>query len=197
MLSIAGSVWFTGAFHEDGFADFCDGFGGGWTKVRILDIMKDSRLGTYGTIGLISIIALKFLALQQLLSITGNSFFLLLLFFLVPHTSSRFTAMSLIYTHEYIGKTDNSKAQHIAKNLNTKDFWIAALLTIIPLLLIIVLTYKPLLILVVIPLYLQKIIMGGYFNRRIGGYTGDCLGAMQQIAELLCYLSFIVIWKFF
>ena len=197
VLSIAGSVLLTGAFHEDGFADVCDGFGGGWTKDRILEIMKDSRLGTYGTIGLILIIALKFLALQQLLSITGNSFFLLLLLFIVPHTISRFTALSFIYTLQYVGKTDYSKTQPIAENLNAKIFWIAALLTIIPLVLIIVLTHKPLLILVVIPLYLQKLIMGGYFNRKIGGYTGDCLGAMQQIAEIICYLSFIVIWKFF
>ena len=37
------TIWLTGAFHEDGFADVCDGFGGGWTKDKILTIMKDSR----------------------------------------------------------------------------------------------------------------------------------------------------------
>ena len=52
LLSIIASVLLTGAFHEDGFADMCDGFGGGWTREKILLIMKDSRLGTYGAVGL-------------------------------------------------------------------------------------------------------------------------------------------------
>ena len=56
ILSMVASVWTTGAFHEDGFADTCDGFGGGWTKEKILLIMKDSRLGTYGVIGLFAIL---------------------------------------------------------------------------------------------------------------------------------------------
>lgn len=55
LLSMVVTIFITGAFHEDGFADFCDGYGGGITKERILEIMKDSRLGTYGTIGLIGI----------------------------------------------------------------------------------------------------------------------------------------------
>jgi adenosylcobinamide-GDP ribazoletransferase len=197
LLSIAGSILLTGAFHEDGFADVCDGFGGGWTKDRILEIMKDSRLGTYGTTGLILILALKFLALQQLLSITGNTFTVMLLLFIVPHSISRFTAISFIYTHQYAGKDEISKAKPVTENINPKNLWIAALLAIVPLVLLIILTHKPLLVIVIIPLYLQKLSMGSYFNRKIGGYTGDCLGAVQQIAEIICYLSFIVIWRFF
>ena len=60
IFSMIASVWITGAFHEDGFADVCDGFGGGWTKQKILDIMKDSRVGAYGLIGLLLLFALKF-----------------------------------------------------------------------------------------------------------------------------------------
>ena len=52
LLSMIATIYATGAFHEDGFADMCDGFGGGWTKTQILTIMKDSRLGTYGVTGL-------------------------------------------------------------------------------------------------------------------------------------------------
>ena len=59
ILSLIISVLITGAFHEDGFADTCDAFGGGWTKKKILEIMKDSRLGTYGVIGLLLLISLK------------------------------------------------------------------------------------------------------------------------------------------
>src|SRR3989442_594713 len=47
LLSLITGIWITGAFHEDGFADMCDGFGGGWTKEKILLIMKDSRIGAF------------------------------------------------------------------------------------------------------------------------------------------------------
>ena len=62
LLSMVASIWVTGAFHEDGFADVCDGFGGGWTKEKILAIMKDSRLGTYGAIGLFLLLLCPFFA---------------------------------------------------------------------------------------------------------------------------------------
>ncbi|GAC1310577.1 MAG: adenosylcobinamide-GDP ribazoletransferase [Mucilaginibacter sp.] len=197
LLSIIGSILPTGAFHEDGFADVCDGFGGGWTKDRILEIMKDSRLGTYGTTGLILIIALKFLALQQLLDLAEKRIDVMLLLFIVPHTISRFTAISFVYTHQYAGKTEGSKTKPVAENQNIRDFWIAALLAVIPIIVLIILTNRPFLILVIIPLYLQKLLMGRYFNHWIGGYTGDCLGAVQQVAEIISYLSFIAVWRFF
>lgn len=63
VLAIVFSVLLTGAFHEDGFADVCDGFGGGWTKDKILTIMKDSSIGVYGAIGLIGILATKYLTI--------------------------------------------------------------------------------------------------------------------------------------
>src|SRR3954447_16259114 len=60
LLGMIVGILVTGAFHEDGFADTCDAFGGGWTKEKILAIMKDSRLGTFGVIGLIAILSIKF-----------------------------------------------------------------------------------------------------------------------------------------
>src|ERR1700741_3659104 len=59
MLSTAACIYATGAFHEDGFADMCDGFGGGMTAERVLEIMKDSRIGAYGAIGTICLLGLK------------------------------------------------------------------------------------------------------------------------------------------
>ena len=56
-MALAASVLMTGAFHEDGFGDVCDGFGGGWTKSQILEIMKDSRVGTYSVVGFILLFA--------------------------------------------------------------------------------------------------------------------------------------------
>ncbi|MDB5158792.1 MAG: cobalamin synthase [Mucilaginibacter sp.] len=197
VLSIASSILLTGALHEDGFADVCDGFGGGWTKDRILEIMKDSRLGTYGTIGIILIIALKFLALQQLTNIARSDFWVLLLIFIVPHAISRFTAISLIYSYPYAGKEEGSKTKPVTETPDMYNFWIALLFALIPLGALVIISHKPWLLLVIIALYIQKLVMGKYFNRKIGGYTGDCLGAVQQVAELVSYMSIIAVWRFF
>jgi adenosylcobinamide-GDP ribazoletransferase len=196
ILSIVATIVFTGALHEDGFADVCDGFGGGFTKDRILEIMKDSRLGTYGTIGVVLIIVLKFLVLQQILNIAGNEFWILLLIFTVPHAISRFTAISLIYSYPYVRKEEYSKVKSAVENSNIRNLWIAFSFAIIPLTALIVMSRKPWLLLIIIPLLIQRQVMGGYFKRKIGGYTGDCLGAVQQVSELIIYLSIIVIWRF-
>jgi adenosylcobinamide-GDP ribazoletransferase len=66
LLSTAAGIYATGAFHEDGFADMCDGFGGGQTRERVLEIMKDSRIGAYGAIGIILLLAVKCAALSAL-----------------------------------------------------------------------------------------------------------------------------------
>ncbi|MEN0052105.1 MAG: adenosylcobinamide-GDP ribazoletransferase [Mucilaginibacter sp.] len=197
VLSITAAILLTGALHEDGFADVCDGFGGGWTKDRILEIMKDSRLGTYGTIGIIVMIALKFLSLQQLSNVFTGDIWSLLLIFIVPHTVSRLTAISLIYSYSYAGKEEGSKAKPVTEATDIYNFWIALLFAIIPLTALVIIGHKPLLMLIVIPLYIQKVIMGEYFKLKIGGYTGDCLGAVQQVAEIISYLSIIAVWKFF
>lgn len=103
ILSTSATILFTGAFHEDGFADVCDGFGGGYTKERILEIMKDSRLGTYGVVGLVLAAGLKFAALQQLFSAPAKPFSALdiMLFFIVAHTLSRFSAITLVFNYNY------------------------------------------------------------------------------------------------
>ena len=65
LASMIATLLVTGAFHEDGFADVCDGFGGGWTKEKILLIMKDSRIGAFGAIGLIAVLSSKYLLLKE------------------------------------------------------------------------------------------------------------------------------------
>ena len=68
LASIIAGIFTTGCFHEDGFADTCDAFGGGWTKEKILAIMKDSRLGTYGVAGLGLMLTTKFLLVKELVA---------------------------------------------------------------------------------------------------------------------------------
>lgn len=187
IISMLASIYVTGAFHEDGFADVCDGFGGGWTKEKILTIMKDSRLGTFGVVGLIGILSLKFLSLQQLLNQQ------IILIIISGHSISRFIATILLYTHEYVRDIDSSKIKPTTTQMTTKSLIISAFFGVLPL----VFFKKIELFLVLIPLLFIYWYSGKFFKKWIGGQTGDCAGALQQMAEIVFYLSLISIWKFF
>ena len=186
LLSMVSTIYITGAFHEDGFADVCDGFGGGWTKEKILLIMKDSRLGTYGVSGLILILAIKFSALREIpinfISLT----------IIAGHSVSRFIATTLIYTHPYVRDTDDSKAKPAAKSITLNMVLVSGVFGLLPLFIF----KTPLIFLTLIPCYLSKVYLGNKFKRWIGGQTGDCAGAVQQLSEVVFYLSAIALWKF-
>lgn len=189
ILSLISSVWITGAFHEDGFADVCDGFGGGWTKNKILTIMKDSRLGTFGVIGLISIVSVKILSLYNLNQLNKH----IPLILISGHAISRFIATILIYTHEYVRDIDSSKIKPTTKQMSTKSLIISAFFGVLPLFF-----FQDVKVFgVLIPLLLTYLYMGKFFKKWIGGQTGDCAGALQQVAEVVFYLSLIIIWKLF
>ena len=196
-LSMISSVLLTGAFHEDGFADVCDGFGGGWTKEKILDIMTDSRLGTYGVTGLIAILSLKFLSIHQLLSLPENTsgFLLTLLIFITAHSVSRFVAATLIFSNSYVRVTE-SKAKPATQKSGKTNLSVAALFAFVPLVTLVILSGKLSLLFILVPLYVTKKYFSWYFTKWIGGYTGDCLGAVQQVSEVVIYLSLIILWKF-
>lgn len=186
LLAMITSIFVTGAFHEDGFADVCDGFGGGWTKERILDIMKDSRTGAYGTIGVVLILLLKYICLVSI-----NSYDIPLVL-LAAHSSSRLFAVLLITLSNYVRENDDAKAKPLAKSITAAEIVPALVLGLLPMVLFGTLHVW---ILLVVPL-LATVYLRWYFHKWIGGYTGDCLGATQQVAEILFYLSFIALWKF-
>src|SRR5580692_8682252 len=106
VASMIAGLLVTGCFHEDGFADVCDGMGGGWTKEKILLIMKDSRIGAYGAIGLISILATKFLLLKEL------HFFIPAV--VAAHSVSRLMPVLVMKTGVYAADPDQSKAPSLA-----------------------------------------------------------------------------------
>lgn len=192
LLSLGASVLLTGAFHEDGFADTCDGFGGGWTKLKILEIMKDSRLGTYGAVGLGLLLGLKLVALRGLPA-TGVGAALL-----VAHPLSRATALTCIFTHEYARENEDSKAKPVAKKISRAELVAGLLLGALPLLVYAAWLRCPALLWVFVPLGLVQTSLTRYFRRWIGGYTGDCLGAIQQVAEVVVYLFLLILsaWSF-
>lgn len=190
VLSMISGVLLTGAFHEDGFADVCDGFGGGYGKDRILEIMKDSRIGAYGTIGIVLLLLLKYTRIHQLANLSETATVCFLLIFM--NAASRFIASVTIYTHSYV-RGNTSKAKPIAdKPLSFGSLIFAGTAMCIPF--IFYPEWKYLLILPVI--FCVQFFMVSYFKKHIGGYTGDCLGAIQQVTEVTGYLTGIIIWNY-
>jgi len=190
VLMMISSVLLTGAFHEDGFTDVCDSFGGGYGKEKIMTIMKDSRVGAYGAIGIILLFALKFFSIKELGSIDIIKTSALIIF---AHTASRFISGTMIYTHQYVTDIDVSKSKPLAnKPLDAKSLVISFLAVLVAFSLIP--DWK--LIFALALAYMGKVYLGWYFKKYIGGYTGDCLGTVQQVCEVILYLGAIIVWKF-
>lgn len=182
ILSLALTTLFTGALHEDGFMDVCDGFGGGWTRERILEIMKDSLIGAFGVTGIVFLILTKFFCQ---FAVSANQLPWILI---AAHASTRMVAATLVNTHQY-ARVDNSKAKDYTQKLSAGNLVFMMLSGILPVLLLG--SFKFLWIL--IPVYLCKFLLGRYYNKWIGGFTGDCIGATQQICEVVFYLSYLVL----
>lgn len=191
LCSMIISILLTGAFHEDGFADVCDGFGGGWTREKILEIMKDSRVGTYASVGLILILALKFALLQSIAGWESGIFGILV----SGHALSRLMPVFVIYMLPYARDTD-SKAKPVA---GKPPFWVlvmAIVFGVLPLFGLAVYVRQPLVLAGIPLLGLVTLLLANYFKKWIGGYTGDCLGAIQQVCEVAFYFFVVVLWKF-
>ena len=190
-LSMISTILATGAFHEDGFADSCDGFGGGWTKDQVLKIMKDSRVGTYATLGLISILTVKFLSLVALA--TTHSVIIVCSALIAGHAISRSLASIMIELFDYVQDIDQSKVKPVTEQALSKSSQIIALSfsSLALLALAVVLNNEMLaqLLLAVIISAIVALSFMAYSRHRIGGYTGDVLGGVQQLSEVTFYLS--------
>jgi adenosylcobinamide-GDP ribazoletransferase len=183
VLSTAASIYITGAFHEDGFADTCDGLGGGMTKERALEIMKDSRVGAYGAIGIVCMLAAKLTALSMLpphVAVAALA---------VAHPLSRLAATSLIWRLEYV--RGEGKAKPLAQQMTHAEFAIAALTCVLPAAGALAAGWMTpsALLAAALAALAAALWLGRLFVRRLGGYTGDCLGAVQQLAEALVYVA--------
>lgn len=188
ILAMAATIRLTGALHEDGWADACDGLGGGWEKMQVLEIMKDSRIGTYGTVGLVLMLLAKAAALVE---IAAHGVPIAIVAMIVAHALSRFASTSLIHTLPYVREDDSSKSRPLAKQLSNVELLIAAVGGLLPLFLLQPVEALGAGVAVAIVTFWSARI----FIRRLGGYTGDCLGAVQQIAELATYLGILIAWN--
>lgn len=199
ILSVIATLLITGAFHEDGLADTADGFGGGWTKQRILEIMKDSRTGAFGVIALIVVLLLKVCLLAKLALLMINTHLLpFCLLYVAAHAFSRAMPVFLLRYMQYSREDDaTARSKPLATRISGTGFFIALITGLIPLLLLIyALHYSYLLLLVVIPCGLLTLYLARFFRKWIGGYTGDCLGATQQLNEITFYMGILAIWNY-
>jgi adenosylcobinamide-GDP ribazoletransferase len=183
LLALAATLLVTGAFHEDGLADTADGFGGGWEKARILEIMKDSRLGSFGAIALAMSLLGRFMALLEL----PDDWIAAAL--IAAHVVSRFAAVVLIRFLDYAREDALAKSRAVAQHVSNPDFRVAlatTALACLPLVLLFGNLLFALFLVAVVIFWLARL-----FRRWLGGYTGDCLGATQQAAELVFYLGLL------
>jgi adenosylcobinamide-GDP ribazoletransferase len=195
LCSLIAGVLVTGAFHEDGLADVFDGFGGGWTKEKILEIMKDSRIGAYGVIALIFLFAIKYFSLNDLLlKIFSINYLFIALLFICYHSLARLTAINIVFTSKYSREDETSKAKPIAKAHSFKEVIGAYFFGLLPLVCLCFWNLKYCFVL--LPLFLLYYFSKLYFQKWIDGYTGDCLGAVEQLAECVILLTFLALWKF-
>lgn len=184
LLSMAATIYATGAFHEDGLSDTTDGLGGGWEKGRILEIMKDSRVGSYGVVALVLALLGKFILLLEMPDA------------LVPwalvagHAFSRFASTTLLSALDYVREDLRSKAKPLATRLSPGAMAVAAGFGGLPML---ALPGWPALQGVVLAA-LATFWLARLFRRWLGGYTGDCLGATQQVSEIAFYLGVLASW---
>lgn len=178
LLSMVATIVVTGGFHEDGLADAMDGLGGGWTREDVLRIMVDSRLGSYGAIALVMILLTK----HQSLVAQSASFIPITL--IAGHALSRLSAVFVMATQDYVKTAGKSKP--LATKINRNALITATIFGLAPLLL-----FAPYLWFALVPVYFVWRWFSQKLKKRIGGYTGDCLGAMQQLTEVSFYIGLI------
>lgn len=180
VAAIIAMVATTGALHEDGVSDFFDGFGGGYTKERILEIMKDSHAGAYGVIALIFLFLSKF---ALCISVPAAQLPLVLV---AAHASSRFTPVAMMRVSTY-ARTENSKSAHSRNPQTRATFILAFVFAVLPLIFIPwQATAGAAVVYSLIFIFLKR-----YTEKKIGGFTGDTLGTLQQFCELAFYLVFV------
>ncbi|WP_309044225.1 adenosylcobinamide-GDP ribazoletransferase [Marinobacter sediminicola] len=176
LLVLCFHLFITGAFHEDGLADSVDALGGGYTVEKRLEIMKDSRIGTYGTVALVMALLLKVALLTE-----ANHIWLALL---VAPAVSRLTPLLLMATLTYVTDPDKSKSKPVADGFSNARLAIAAAFVLA--LCILLSFWHPLLIISSLTaVLLVALSWGVYLRSQLGGYTGDALGASVVFSELV------------
>ena len=174
LLAIGVGVLVTGAFHEDGLADTCDGLGGGGTSERRLEIMKDSRIGTYGALGLGFVLSTKVAALATLP--VGLGAWTLV----AAHAGGRGASVLAMRALAYVRDVDGGKWKPAPSDLGFWEVLAAATFAALPL----ALSPAGVVFQGLLAGALLALVLALVARRLLGGYTGDVLGAIEQVFEL-------------
>lgn len=187
LLAVAATLVLTGAFHEDGLADTFDGLGGAVPRERALAIMKDSRIGTYGAAALVLSLGLR-VALLSVLCAQQPLFAAAVM--VLAHGWGRAAAVLLMAALPYAGDAEHAKAKPLATAVGPRE-WGTALGWALLLGAAAVAWGLPGWRVAAAALAVASVLlwMRRWLRRRLGGYTGDTLGAAEQLAELAVLLA--------
>ncbi len=198
VLSTVATALLTGGFHEDGLADVADGLGGSYNKARALEIMKDSRVGAFGAMALSLALLAKVALLALLGSVDGppdgwdaapfKCWYVCTALF-AGHVVSRTLPLLLVYWLPHVGDTAASKSKPLADQISFNSLLIAFLWCFVALALVLWAQAATDLIVACGFSVLAVLYMHRLFKRRLQGFTGDCLGAAQQVCEIAFYLG--------
>ena len=183
VLALLSRLLLTGALHEDGLADFCDGFGGGTTRERTLAIMKDSRIGTYGVLGLIIYALLLTATLTSLGQQAGTPRLCALLF--CADVFAKWASSHIVNLLPYARNEQTAKNRLVYERMTVAEQCIGLVIGLLPSLLLLPVH----LWWVMGPSLAAALLMMLAAWRRLRGYTGDCCGATVLISELTFLLA--------
>ena len=182
ILAIVVRLLITGALHEDGLADFLDGFGGGGNnRERILAIMKDSHIGTYGVLGLIVYELLLAATLYTLNAETAA------LAVLAADPYAKMVTSQLILMMPYARREEEAKSKTVYRKFNTWSGVSLAIQGLLPMVLFLYLTGLSWELIIFLPCIMMYFLFLFIWNK-LRGYTGDCCGAVCLLVELTVYL---------
>ena len=201
VLSTVAAVLMTGGFHEDGLADVADGLGGSYDRYRALDIMKDSRVGAFGAMALVLALLAKVALLALLGSVDGapdgfeaapfKGWYVCSALF-AGHVVSRTLPLLLIYWLPHVGDSAASKSKPLADQISLNSLLIAFSWCFMGLALVLWAQAATDLIVACSFSFIALLWMHRLFKRRLQGFTGDCLGATQQVCEVAFYLGLAI-----
>ena len=192
LISTAGTLWLTGGFHEDGLADVADGLGGFVPAERSLEIMKDSRLGSYGVMVLVMALLTKMTLLAAVVDSMTPAWGPVPAAILVVamHVLSRFAPLVLMHTLPHVGLAASSKTLHVAgKQLGWRGLITGAIWCLPMVALLWWFGSGWLILKIAIACTVTTWLLQRWLRKRLGGMTGDCLGACQQLNELAMLLA--------
>ncbi|MEO0003420.1 MAG: hypothetical protein RLZZ22_1112 [Pseudomonadota bacterium] len=186
LASTVWTVWLTGAFHEDGLADLADGLGGSHERERALEIMKDSRIGSFGAVALVLAFGLKAALLATLAQVDAA---LAVAALFGAHATSRLAPLFVIATLPHVGDTPRSKSKPLADAISASALFTGTLWWGVAMALLIGWRTDPAWGVALLATALAGCWMRGLLKRRLQGFTGDGLGATQQVGEIAFYLG--------